>query len=557
MWKQLQFPTKLCLILFLLLCVKVLLVTGADAIAKQREQDLAQNVDSVCVGSEDRQFGKTRTGKLDGKEVVLSQDQQTAGKNGAEAEKIEATDENSAEAEKIQAAAVVRIRISDSLGNPFHENLTLTGTADFVVGAKGEQETYAKGTALELADYFTQKKLTDCRVELQKNPENTKKCCVDQSVSARVLENASESSECFARISEDSIGGEKDSTAVSGICCLSLEKGGVHPVYPGALLIHWDAEKQAFTLINEVAMEWYLPGVVSSEMPDSFGLEALKTQAVCARSYAAAVVAQKNRKQAEKTAEETSEDSEEFGSSWDLEDTTNDQVYMSGKVDWQAVLACTETKGEMLYEKGTLVKPHYYSTSWGEAADGAVFQKKSFQTLKVLEASALDLSQEAIRAKNQEFIQAYRQMHDAYDASSPWFRWSASLSLAKLGEENVKEIWVTERGKGGYVSELLLWDKHGEARRVSGAAAVREALGSEETVYSLQDGSTRKGLSILPSAFFYLEEGEVTQEKTVRIYGGGFGHGYGVSQYGAAEMAKEGKLYREILAYYYPNAEVF
>lgn len=539
MWKQLQLPTKICLILFILLCVKVLLVAGADAIAKQREQDLAQSVDSVYVGSEDRQFGKTRTEKLDGKEV------KTIIKEGKTA------------TEKTTADAVVRIRISDSSGNLVHENLTLTGTADFVVGAKGEQETYAKGTALELTDYFAQKKLTDCRVELQKNLENTKKDCVDSSISVEVFENAAESSECFTRISEDFAGGSKDSAKVSGICCLSLEKGGVHPVYPGALLIHWDAENQAFTMINEVAMEWYLPGVVSSEMPDSFGMEALKTQAVCARSYAAAVVAQKNRKQAEKTVKETSEDTEEFGLSWDLEDTTNDQVYMSGKVDWQAVLACAETKGEMLYEKGTLVKPHYYSTSWGEAADGAVFQKKSFQTLKVLEASALDFSEESIRAKNQEFIQAYRQMQDAYDATSPWFRWSASLSLAKLGEENLKKIWVTERGKGGYVSELLLWDKNGEARRILGAAAVREALGSEETVYSLQDGSTRKGLSILPSAFFYLEEGEFTQEKTVQIYGGGFGHGYGVSQYGAAEMAKQGKMYREILAYYYPNAEVF
>ena len=347
--------------------------------------------------------------------------------------------------------------------------------------------------------------------------------------------------------------------AVFGIQCLSFQKGGSYPVYPGILQIQWNAQEQAFCMINYLKMEWYLPGVVSSEMPDSFGIEALKTQAVCARSYALSVLQQEGTKE-----------NGENGISWNLVDTTDDQVYMSGTVDWQAVLACQETSGQILFQGGEIIKPHYYSTSWGEAADGAVFSGNSSQILGTAAVSAASLSKDEIKAMNQEFIQTYKAWETAagdaggfdteisYDRNSPWFRWNCCISLSELCKKQVKDLWVTQRGTGGAVAEMMVFYADGTAEQISGAKSVREWLGMEKNLYTLQDGSTRTGLSILPSAFFYLEDLEKSSsgEVMVQMYGGGFGHGFGVSQYGAAQMAEEGYLYTDILAYYYQTAEI-
>lgn len=184
--------------------------------------------------------------------------------------------------------------------------------------------------------------------------------------------------------------------------------------------------------------------------------------------------------------------------------------------------------------------------------------------------SAVSLSEDEIKAMNQEFIQTYKALEMAsveagdsggeisYDRNSPWFRWNCCISLSELCKKQVKDLWVTQRGTGRAVAEMTVFYADGTAEQISGAKSVREWLGTEKNLYTLQDGSTRTGLSILPSAFFYLEDLEKSSsgEVMVQMYGGGFGHGFGVSQYGAAQMAEEGYPYTEILAYYYKAAEI-
>lgn len=83
----------------------------------------------------------------------------------------------------------------------------------------------------------------------------------------------------FKRKNNHTYSGTKD-----GICIQSLERQDGAPVYQGSMELIPD--EQGILLVNELCLEEYLKGVVPSEMPSSYSLEALKAQAVCARTYA-------------------------------------------------------------------------------------------------------------------------------------------------------------------------------------------------------------------------------------------------------------------------------
>ncbi len=78
-------------------------------------------------------------------------------------------------------------------------------------------------------------------------------------------------------------------------------------------------------------------------------------------------------------------------------------------------------------------------------------------------------------------------------------------------------------------------------------------LGASDLVYKKNDGSTMTDWASLPSAFIAVDETARDEEKGTRtftIWGGGYGHGVGMSQNGAQQMAKEGKTYKEILNFF-------
>ena len=82
---------------------------------------------------------------------------------------------------------------------------------------------------------------------------------------------------------------------------------------------------------------------------------------------------------------------------------------------------------------------------------------------------------------------------------------------------------------------------------------IRQELGKYLSNVTLSDGKIRNDLSMIPSACFTIIE---TGDGYIKISGGGFGHGVGMSQYGAKELAEEGKNFEEILKYYYSNVEL-
>ena len=115
----------------------------------------------------------------------------------------------------------------------------------------------------------------------------------------------------------------------------------------------------------------------------------------------------------------------------------------------------------------------------------------------------------------------------------------------------LESIEITKRGPGDVAIAMKAVGDEGSVT-VKTENKIRKALGGSEYKIRRQDGSETDGRDLLPSAFFTVEK---KGDKFV-IQGGGFGHGIGMSQTGANEMAKQGKNYKEILALFYKDITV-
>ncbi len=346
----------------------------------------------------------------------------------------------------------------------------------------------------------------------------------------------------------------------------SLTRADGHPQYARTLWLY--REPEGIALVNELPLEEYLCGVVSSEMPSDYPEEAQKAQAVCARTYACSCI--RRARAGDSIA--------------DLDDSVNYQVYNNYRATAQSRQAVEATRGETL----PLDEILYYSTSCqSEHRDD------------------LD-SDEALRA----FLMQEPDAGAEYD--SPWLRWETEIPAQDILRElaagyglqadRIDEICVTKRAGNGQAQELKLRCGDSE-ERIEGEYSIRKLLSPAQTTIRLRDGEEHSGMRLLPSAFFWLEtvgqqgsgeaqksgeqkepdrmqetdgqqepdgaqesdsvrepESELFAENgengehlidRVVIHGGGYGHGIGMSQCGAAAMAKKGLDYREILGYYY------
>jgi stage II sporulation protein D len=115
---------------------------------------------------------------------------------------------------------------------------------------------------------------------------------------------------------------------------------------------------------------------------------------------------------------------------------------------------------------------------------------------------------------------------------------------------------VTDRDAGGIVYELLVEGTKATIR-ILRQGNVRSYLGHREHVIHKKDGSTSTNMGTIPSAFICLEE-VMEDDKLAgyQIYGGGYGHGVGMSQNAAKTMAAQGMDCAEILQFFYPGTEL-
>ena len=322
--------------------------------------------------------------------------------------------------------------------------------------------------------------------------------------------------------------------------------------------------------VNELSLEEYLYGVLPSEMPESFGTEALKAQAVCARSYACNQLLA-NRYHA-------------YGAH--VDDSMNCQVYQNYGETSASVEAVDATFGRVLSRNGECITAYYFSCSYGHTSDSYDIWGESAGTLfeGVLQKDGETPGNLATEKQFEDFLDSEGPW---YDAESVWFRWNTVLGaelnerillrlqerqqtvpdqiLIKVSEQGdemrfeqgevkkfgtLQNIIVAERGDSGIVTKLVLVGSEA-TYLLQKEYNIRYVLAPMNVVY-LQDGSTSGNMSLLPSAYFVVEKGA----NNFWIRGGGHGHGAGMSQYGAKYLASAGKGFEDILNHYYRDTEI-
>ena len=325
----------------------------------------------------------------------------------------------------------------------------------------------------------------------------------------------------------------------------SLVRAQGTPSYGGRLEI-LDTEN-GLVLVNEIDMEAYLKKVIPSEMPSSYEKEALKAQAVCARTYA--------------FVQSRSNSYSEYGAQ--IDDSTQFQVYNNVDPDEKTAQAVQETYGKMLYYNENPITAYYFSTSCGTTTNASIWDSDPEDT-PYLRCLSLQTARSRLSFASEEAFASFikKKNFPAYDASYPLYRWNFKTNGTIIashvgGVGKITGVSVTERGPGGVAMKLLVKGSEGETT-ISGQNAIRSALGDASLTLTLMDGKTSDGWSLLPSGFLAIEETGTDEQGVVqfRVYGGGYGHGVGMSQNGAQGMAKAGMGYEEILKYFYDGVTI-
>ena len=334
-------------------------------------------------------------------------------------------------------------------------------------------------------------------------------------------------------------GTDKGHTAIT-----SISRAQGVPSYLGNIEIKKEAE--GLTIVNDLYLEDYLKKVVPSEMPGSYESEALKVQAVCARTYAYRHILGNSYSQ--------------YGAH--VDDSTNFQVYNNTEESPRASEAVNATYGQMMFYGEQAVEAFYFSTSCGHTTDGRAWGGTGEATpyLKARELrdrkECLDLSSNAAFS---EFIK--NKDYPAYDQSFPMYRWEAEISARTLEEKlgdlgKITGMEVKKRGAGGIAENIVIEGTAG-SKELKGQTQIRNVLGSSSLEIKRKDGKSQSGFAILPSAYISIEKRTGTDGSiSFYLYGGGYGHGVGMSQNGAQGMAKEGKDYKTILNFFYEGAEI-
>lgn len=205
--------------------------------------------------------------------------------------------------------------------------------------------------------------------------------------------------------------------------------------------------------------------------------------------------------------------------------------------------AIEETKNQVMRYKGRLVTTLYFSTSCGYTTGLEAWGTEEDEAARYLKS---------VEVKGDD---------GDYEAEIPWYRWEIKIPAETLSSQvsvntetdigTIQDIEITKTGDGGIALEVrITGDK--DTVTVETENKIRKALGGTGAEVVKQDGSVEPGTAMLPSAFFTIEK----DGDAFVVSGGGFGHGIGMSQNGANEMAKKGKTFEEILSLFFHDVKV-
>lgn len=336
------------------------------------------------------------------------------------------------------------------------------------------------------------------------------------------------------------------SAASSRIQVLSLQRAYGIPSYRGRMEIV--KKEQGLLLINELLLEEYLYSVVPSEMPSSYPAEALEAQAVCARTYAYRYLLKSG------LPEEGAH----------VDDSVRYQVYNNIEESRNARRAVGETAGEMLFYDGVPIHAYYYSTSCGSGSDERAFG--STEDLPYLNTRRISHEEEEESLREESAFQDFlKEEHPGdYEKEEAWYRWQYEVQeidpakMAEIMKEAFSEIYdisVEKRLESGLATVLSVKTDTGDYE-VKGEYQIRQVLSQGGEVVRA-DGSAVATGKLLPSAYLIISvEKKRGSVIGYTIFGGGYGHGVGMSQNGAADMARAGRKREEILSFFYEGADL-
>lgn len=273
--------------------------------------------------------------------------------------------------------------------------------------------------------------------------------------------------------------------------------------YRGNLEVRRD--EQGLTVINELPVEEYLYGVVPSEMPASWPAEALKAQAVAARSYTLAHLGSYGR----------------YG--FDLLATQGSQVYKGYDGENPATThAAEETRGLIMTYRGLPVDAVFHSSSGGATENSEEVWKNPVDYL--------------------------RARPDPADFNDKYYNWKVVYSMDQL---------INQLNTNGYqfseVHDLIELERTSTDKRVKRLVIKGLDMNGNSVLEEVYNANAVRVVLGLKSAFFTMQKEADQQQKLLRVIfeGNGWGHGLGMSQYGALGLARQGYSYQDILKYYY------
>jgi len=399
-----------------------------------------------------------------------------------------------------------------------------------------------------------------------------------------------------------------------------------------------------FYLINDVEIEQYLYSVVSSEMPSTYHLEALKAQAVVARTYVIDKILSDRRYT-------------KIGAN--IDDSINFQAYNTQKTNEKAVSAVKLTSGELMLYNSKPASTFYYAVSGGvnfdvkdvfkmsvpylkskingtnmasiyflddeqsilnflknwdrqslseigfvEVENGFFRWKVEFSPQELYERLS-NLKVKSVSMKNSQstrdntrtllysVLDLSKKLDEKYWSNNPVIVENTDLKIEeaeilslreeqginclqysknnapvevteegvteedKENEEKITDIYISKRTNGRYVEELTV--ETADSIYKLSEADVRKLFDISGKKITLLNGIQRDDFSSFPSKFYSIDvirDSELNINSVV-IYGGGFGHGIGLSQVAANAFAKKyGWTYQQILEYFYSGTKL-
>ena len=342
-------------------------------------------------------------------------------------------------------------------------------------------------------------------------------------------------------------------------------------LYEGKLDLSLVNEK--ILVVNDILMEDYLKKVVPSEMISSWNMEALKAQAIAARTFAYKAIYNKSYR----------------ASGYVVDDSTNDQVYNNISEQTRTNQAVLDTKGLVMFYNNKPITAYFYSGDGGLRGNANEVWITNKVTSDIPYLHGGNETNMSVDVTNESSVlNFYKTINmTATGGASSNFRWLVTMNKQQLRQtlnanvpssgsksfpilENgswltkafpsdigtISNIFVSERGSSGVVVSVQVVAAN-VTFRVYGQSNLRSTFapgdcGSSVTTYYTKANTTTydyssTSVSSLKSGYFALE----WNGDNLSFYGGGSGHGVGLSQYGANYYANQGQSYTQILNRYY------